>query len=329
MSLAPRDLGVMVVDDDPAIRRLIRKILEDDGFRVAECSTGREAEERLFVESWNILLLDLHLGDLDGSTLCHAVKENPLLAGRHVIIVSADAETQKKVALLNDGADDYVTKPFAPAELVARVRAGARLIGMQKRLIDLNDTLSRSSRLDSLTQLYNHKYFQEKLAHEFEASARYGRPLSIAMIDVDSFKQVNDTYGHAVGDAVLEQLAKALVAETRSTDIASRYGGDEFALVRRETKLEAALHCAHRIGEATRAMRIEAGDAVVKVTVSIGLAALPHRRIATAKHMLEYADHALYRAKRNGRNQVQAWSRPAQPRPADEQSITHSTLSVV
>jgi two-component system cell cycle response regulator len=329
MHQAPRDLAVMVVDDDPAICRLIRKILEDDGFKVCLCATGTEALKRLFEEPWDILLLDLHLGDIEGQTLCEAVKKDPRLAGRHVIIVSADADPLQKVALLNTGADDYVTKPFHPAELVARVRAGARLVGLQQRLLVLNDTLSHSSRLDGLTALYNHKYFQEKLALEFEASQRYGRPLSVAMIDVDSFKQVNDTYGHAVGDRVLELLAKALVAETRSTDIAARYGGDEFALILRETKLDAALHCSSRIVDATRLMRIETDDAAVRVTVSIGLAAIPHRRVVSAKHLLEYADRALYRAKRSGRNQVQAWGRPSTVRSVDQQSAGGVTLSVV
>ena len=324
-----RKLIAMVVDDDSSIRRLIRKILLDDGFEVGECSSGGEAMRRIFDEPWDILLLDLRLGDLDGKVLCHAIKTDERYAGRHVVIISGDADPLQKVALLDMGADDYVTKPFHPAELMARVRAGARLVEMQKKLIVLNEVLSRSSHIDGLTQLFNHKYFQDKIAYEYEAATRYERPLSVAMIDVDSFKRVNDTYGHTVGDRVLESIASALIAETRSSDIAARYGGDEFALILRETRIEAALHCANRIAQAVRALRFTVGDTALRVTVSVGLAALPHRRIGSARHLLEYADRALYRAKRNGRNQVQAWGRPPAPQLADEGSATRVTLNVV
>lgn len=319
----------MVVDDDRMIRRLMRKILQDDGFEVRECSSGAEASAELFAQPWHILLLDLRLGDMDGKDLCRAVRGNEKLMGRHVIIISADSDPLQKVALLDLGADDYVTKPFHPAELVARVRAGARLVEMQNRLLALNETLSRSSKCDSLTQLYNHKYFQETTLFEFEAAVRYERPLAVAMIDVDSFKEVNDEYGHRVGDRVLEAISAALIAETRSSDIAARIGGDEFALVLRETRLEAALHCAQRIGQAAREIRIEGEAHPPRLTVSIGLAALPHRRIGTARQLLEYADRALYRAKRNGRNQVQAWGRPPLPRPGSVHAARTATLSVV
>jgi diguanylate cyclase (GGDEF)-like protein len=200
---------------------------------------------------------------------------------------------------------------------------------MQRRLVTLNETLAHSTNLDGLTQLFNHKYFQEKLLFEYEASLRYGRALCVAMIDVDSFKHVNDKFGHGIGDRVLEEVAKILLLETRSSDIAARYGGDEFALILRETRIDAALRCAKRIAIAARSLRIEVDDAQVKTTVSIGLAALPHRRIVSARHLLEFADRALYRAKRNGRNQVQAWGRATLPRPADEQIARSATLAVV
>ena len=329
MGGACRKLIAMVVDDDASIRRLTRKILLDDGFEVAECSSGVEAMRRMFEEPWDILLLDLRLGDLDGKVLCHAVKADERFAGRHIIIISADADPLQKVALLDMGADDYVTKPFHPAELTARVRAGARLVEMQKKLLVLNEALSRSSNIDGLTQLFNHKYFQEKIAFEYEAATRYERPLSIAMIDVDSFKRVNDTYGHTIGDRVLESIAGALIAETRSSDIAARYGGDEFALILRETRIEAALHCADRIANAVRSLRLTIGDMALHVAVSVGLAALPHRRIGSARQLLEYADRALYRAKRNGRDQVQAWGRPPAPQPATERTVTRARLIVV
>jgi diguanylate cyclase (GGDEF)-like protein len=326
---SPRNLAVMVVDDDAAIRRLTRKILQDDGFEVIDCASGLEAQTRLFAEHWDILLLDLDLGDINGRTLCEAVKRDPRQASKFVIIVSADSDPLQKVALLDTGAEDYVTKPFHPAELVARVRAAARLLEMQRRLVTLNETLAHSTTLDGLTQLFNHKYFQEKLAFEYEASLRYARSLAVAMIDVDSFKHVNDKYGHAIGDSVLEQVAKVLLAETRASDIAARYGGDEFALILRETRADAALRCANRIAIATRALRVDVDDGQVRATVSIGLAAIPHRRITSARQLLEYADRALYRAKRNGRNQVQAWGRPTLPRPAEEQIARSATLSVV
>jgi two-component system cell cycle response regulator len=304
MSPAPRDLIVMVVDDDPAIRRLTRKLLEDDAFVVVESASGAEAMQKIVEERWHILLLDLNLGDLDGATLLKKVKSDEQFVGRHVIILSADADPLKKVALLDLGADDYVSKPFHPAELVARVRAGGRFVDLQRKLIALNSE-------DGLTHLFNHKYFQEKLALEFDSSLRYTRPLSIAMIDVDDFKHVNDTQGHAGGDRLLETIAKALLEHTRSSDVAARYGGDEFALILRETSIEDAIRCANRISDAVRDLG---------VTLSIGLAALPHRRITKARQLLEYADRALYRAKRSGKDQVQAWGRSPSARPIEAAS---------
>ena len=296
----------MVVDDDPSIRRLTRKLLEDDGFQVIESASGRDALQKIGDSTWHILLLDLNLGDLDGTTLCQKVKADERFVGRHVIILSADSDPMKKVALLDLGADDYVSKPFHPAELVARVRAGGRFVELQRKLIAINSE-------DGLTHLYNHKYFQEKLALEYESAARYGRPLSIAMIDVDFFKDVNDSQGHASGDLVLQTIAHALLAETRSSDVAARYGGDEFALILRETKIEDAIRCANRISAAVRKFG---------VTVSIGLAALPHRRITSARQLLEYADRALYRAKRSGKDRVNAWGRPSALMFLDETAAT-------
>jgi diguanylate cyclase (GGDEF)-like protein len=144
------------------------------------------------------------------------------------------------------------------------------------------------------------------LLRAFEESARYQRPLSLAIVDLDFFKKVNDTYGHATGDEVLKTISKIFQQSIRTTDLAARYGGEEFALMLPETTLHDAMNFAEKIRELVQEMQIETQAGTISATVSIGVATVPHPRIHSPKELIVAADKALYRAKKNGRNQVQA-----------------------
>jgi diguanylate cyclase (GGDEF)-like protein len=207
---------------------------------------------------------------------------------------------------LDLGADDYITKPFKPAELLARIRAGKRIVDLQKELIASNIRLELLSITDGLTQLYNHRYFQEEFARKFEESARYLRPLSLALIDIDFFKKVNDTYGHAAGDQVLRDVARMFRESTRASDLAARYGGEEFAVLMPETELEDACTFADKVRLTIEAQAIHTDFGDIPVTVSIGVANFPFTKLSSPRQLVDAADKALYRAKRGGRNQVQA-----------------------
>jgi diguanylate cyclase (GGDEF)-like protein len=300
---------VVIVDDDAAIRRLVKLYLTRSGYETFEFATGDEARAELQSLPWDLVILDRRLPDMDGVVLCHELKSNPEFKARYIILLTGEAEQEDKVLGLDLGADDYITKPFQPPELLARIRAAKRIVDLQKELMESNKRLELLSITDGLTKLYNHRHFQDELARAFEESERYGRPLSLAIVDLDFFKKVNDTYGHAVGDEVLKAVSRIFQESIRSTDLAARYGGEEFAVMMPETDLSEALVFAEKIRGLVENLPVQTAAATIPVTVSIGVGNVPHSRIHTAKELVVAADKALYRAKRNGRNQVQAEKR--------------------
>jgi two-component system cell cycle response regulator len=300
---------VAIVDDDPAIRRLVRLYLTRSGYVTFELATGEEARAELLRALWDLAILDRRLPDMDGVVLCQELKANPALKSRYVILLTGETEQEDKVMGLDLGADDYITKPFQPPELLARIRAAKRIVDLQKELLETNKRLELLSITDGLTKLYNHRYFQDELARAFEESQRYQRPLSLAIIDLDFFKKVNDTYGHAIGDEVLKAVSRIFQQSIRSTDLTARYGGEEFAVMMPETDLSDALVFAEKIRALVEDHPVHTQAGTITATVSIGVGTVPHGQIHTAKELIVAADKALYRAKKGGRNQVQGEKR--------------------
>ncbi len=213
---------VAIVDDDPAIRRLVRLFLKRSGYETVEFGMGEEAKEQLPKIAWDLAILDRRLPDMDGVELCRQLKSEPELRNRYVIMLTGEDEQEDKVQGLDLGADDYITKPFQYPELMARIRAAKRIVDLQKELLESNRRLELLSITDGLTKLHNHRHLQDELSRAFEESARYQRPLSFVIVDLDFFKKVNDTYGHAVGDDVLKAISKIFQEAIRSTDLAAR-----------------------------------------------------------------------------------------------------------
>jgi len=298
-----------VVDDDAAIRRLVRLFLNRAGYVTFECTTGEEARAALLGQPWDLAILDRRLPDIDGAVLAHELKAKTELRSRYIIMLTGEDEQEDKVQGLELGADDYITKPFQYPELLARIRAGKRIVDLQKELLETNKRLELLSITDGLTKLYNHRYLQDELARAFDESQRYQRPLSLAIVDLDFFKKVNDTYGHAIGDDVLKCVSRMFHESVRSTDLVARYGGEEFAVMMPETELDDATTFAEKIRSLIEQSPVETQAGPLNVTVSIGVASVPHSRIHHAKELVVAADKALYRAKKNGRNQVQAEKR--------------------
>jgi diguanylate cyclase (GGDEF)-like protein len=302
----PTPFTIAVVDDDAAIRRLVRLFLNRAGFETFECTTGEEARQALNTRPWDLAILDRRLPDMDGVVLCQELKSNPAFRTRYVIMLTGEDEQEDKIEGLELGADDYITKPFQYPELLARVRAGKRIVDLQKELTETNKRLELLSITDGLTKLYNHRHLQDELARAFEESRRYQRPLSLAIIDLDFFKKVNDSYGHAIGDEVLKSVSQTFRESIRATDLAARYGGEEFAVMMPETELQDAVIFAEKIRTLIESLPIETHAGSIHATVSIGVANVPHSHLRTPKELIVVADKALYRAKRGGRNQVQA-----------------------
>ena len=300
---------VAIVDDDPAIRRLIHLLLTRSGYDVLEAASAAEARALFHEQPWDLAILDRRLPDLDGIILCHELKSNPEFRPRYVIVLTGEDEEHEKILGLDLGADDYITKPFHQAELLARIRAGKRIVDLQKELVASNKRLELLSITDGLTNLYNHRYFQEELAREFDASIRYQRPLSLAVIDIDFFKKINDQFGHASGDRVLKEVAEIFKRSVRSSDLVARYGGEEFAVMMPETLLDDGMQFAEKIRSLVESQPIATGTESIPVNVSIGVSALPHTKVVTPKDLIVAADKALYRAKRGGRNRVESEQR--------------------
>jgi two-component system cell cycle response regulator len=297
---------IAIIDDDAAIRRLVQLFLRRAGFDTVEYGSGEEARHELHTVPWDLVILDRRLPDMDGVVLAQELKSTPDFRTRYIIMLTGEAAQEDKVEGLELGADDYITKPFQYPELLARIRAGKRIVDLQNELLETNKRLELLSITDGLTKLHNHRHFQDEVARAFDESERYQRPLSLAMMDIDFFKKCNDAHGHAVGDEVLKTVSRLFKESARSTDLVARYGGEEFAVMMPETELDDALVFAEKIRSLVETTAIPTQAGSLNVTVSIGVSSVPHSRIHSPKELIVAADKALYRAKKNGRNQVNA-----------------------
>lgn len=296
---------VVVVDRDATVRGSLTALLRQSGYAVLECDNAAEARKVLNEYPWDLAVVERSLRDGDGAALCHELKANPHFESRYVIVTLEEGEKDGSVEVLDRGADDFATKPFVAAELLAKIRAGKRIVDLGKKLLVLNKQLELLSITDGLTKLYNRRFFQDQLLRAFDQSFRYQRPLSVALVDIDKFKSINDTYGHSVGDRILEGVSTILAQSARSTDLVTRYGGDEFAIAAPETNASDAFQFAERIRLRVASMRMQVEDQDVEVRVSIGLSSAPDDEYRNAMQMIDAADRALYRAKQNGRDRVE------------------------
>jgi two-component system cell cycle response regulator len=220
-----------------------------------------------------------------------------------IVMITGEEKKEALYTALAAGANDFLRKPVDDIELITRAR---NLLELRMRQIDLakaNEKLYLLATTDQLTRLKNRRYFLEKLELEVERSRRYGRPCSVAIIDADRFKAINDTYGHDVGDKVLQALADALTAELRGTDLIGRLGGEEFAVLLAETDKATALEVCRRLIGRVREAAVMADDREVRFTVSAGVTEI--NPSDEADTILKRADRALYRAKQLGRDRCE------------------------
>jgi two-component system cell cycle response regulator len=301
---------VLVIDDSPDTHTLLALRLSSEGADIQGATDGKSGLLMARALRPDLILLDVDLPDLSGFAVCRALKGDPATSGIPVIFLTGTTETVAKVEGFDLGAVDYVTKPFEPAELRARVRAALRT----KRYVDL---LASRAEIDALTGLHNRAHMDRRLAESIAATARGGHHASIILIDVDHFKSVNDTYGHPFGDTVLQRVADAIASETRGEDVACRYGGEEFAIVLSATPGEAGREVAERILGSIRGISLKHRNKPVRVSASAGVASTELFGLGAADPaaLLLAADAALYEAKHAGRDRVcLARSRPDQGR---------------
>lgn len=302
---------ILVVDDHEDNVEVLRARLEARGYDVKGAMSGQEALD--IVKGWcpDMILLDVMMPDMDGLEVVRRLKADQNLPFIPVIMQTALDSTERMVAGLEAGADDYVTKPINFAELEARIRSLLRIKKLQqdlgereKELSQMNDRLLHISLTDGLTGVDNRRSLEQRLHEMFEHSMRLHEPIACIMCDIDHFKKVNDTYGHPAGDEVLKEFAQILRDEAREIDRVGRYGGEEFLLLLPGTVLDAAVTFAERLRERVDAHTFSFEGGTLQRTMSCGVAAWPHPRIHERESMLKAADDALYVAKNLGRNRV-------------------------
>ena len=282
-------------------------MLTKRGHEVILAQDGKAGFEAAKSEQPDVILLDLVMPVMDGYEVCEHLKADDRTRDVPIIMVTSKAEAADKVKGLEMGALDYVTKPFDEGELVARVNIHLRLRELYEAVQEQNRQLQEMANRDGLTGLYNHRYFHEQLSQDFLRAKRYHESMSCLLFDIDHFKKFNDTYGHQTGDLVLKALSNVIQRFTRQSDLAARYGGEEFAIVLYHTAVNAAREAGERLRQNVERNAVEDNGNVLRVTISVGIAAFPHENIHDAKQLIEYADQALYKAKENGRNRVEVF----------------------
>jgi diguanylate cyclase (GGDEF)-like protein len=241
---------------------------------------------------------------LDGLQLCRAIRAAQLPSYVYILILTGLDSTRDAVTGLKAGADDYVSKPTREEELVARLSAGRRILMLERSLRAANERIRLLTVTDALIGTFNRRYFDDQLPVAIAHAERYGRPLSLVFVDVDHFKLVNDTHGHRVGDEVLVEIGRRLLASVRAYDWVARYGGEEFAVVLPETDTDAAMILAERLRSSIADQKLSTSVGDLSVTASFGVASSRTVAAITPDALVGAADLALYRSKADGRNRA-------------------------
>ncbi len=301
-----RDFRVLVIDDSPGLRREVLALLDRVDFvaEAREASNGLEGFKKAVESPPDLILCDLIMPSVDGFKFLTLVRSRPELRDVPVIILTGEADVDTKIRGLELGASDYVTKPFDAGELLARIKVQLKIKALQDALKTSNDRLRVLSSTDPLTGLYNRRHFMGVLEREFERTDRYGTPLSFVMFDIDHFKRLNDTFGHQAGDDVLRELGRVVREAVRASDVAGRYGGEEFCVLLPHTEVEGAAEFARRLRLTVENHPFPAQGETLRVTASFGVAACPSAAVQRAQDLIGVADEALYQAKSEGRNRV-------------------------
>ena len=323
-------MAIVIIDDSISSQLLIKYFLEVEGYKDIVIADSARAAYKLLLgedgiggiaEKVDLILLDIMMPDIDGIEACRIIKQNERLKDVPIIIITAKTEREVLKSSFWVGAMDYIKKPIDDVEMLARVYSALRLktetdcrkarelelLQVKRQLEEVNLNLQQMSFIDGLTGVANRRGFDEVLQNEWNYGVLTQRPLSLVFIDIDYFKNYNDTYGHLMGDECLKQVASSLNnLFMRSRDIFARYGGEEFAAILPNTDMQGAMVVAERIRTEIETLMIpHASSAVNKyVTISLGVASIIPRGGGSPIILVTEADTALYHAKHEGRNRV-------------------------
>jgi two-component system cell cycle response regulator len=297
---------ILIADDDPVSCRLLGGLLNKWGYEVTAAHSGTEAWEVLQAnDAPRVALLDWIMPGLDGLEICRRVRARPSQPYVYIMLLTANDKVGNLVEGLESGADDYLTKPFHPQELRARLRVGSRMLELEGSLVEARENLRFKASHDALTSIWNRGAIIELLERELSRARRDGGSVGILLVDIDHFKRINDTRGHLVGDEVLRAITGRLKGEVRVYDGVGRYGGEEFLILLPGCDHAKLAAKAEQLVKMVERSSIGTSAGTVPVTISIGGVASGECPHAELNSYLRAADTALYRAKASGRNRAE------------------------
>jgi len=299
---------LLLAEDSPIEREMMQQFLQQGGYTVDCANDGLEAFAKITTNSFHILVTDWEMPGMNGTALCRRVREVDLSGYLYILLLTGHGSPELAVDALGSGADNFIRKPVNPPELLAHVNAGWRIVQLERSLRSANEHIRQLTVTDALLGTYNRRYLDEELSNEVDRARRYDHSLSAVMVDLDHFKNVNDQYGHVVGDEVLREVAgRARSAIRQGSDWIARYGGEEFVIVLPETPLAGAAATAEKIRAILAHTPVASTAGPLKVSASFGVSELvssaDSAKLAAAS-LLRRADEALYCSKLAGRNRV-------------------------
>ena len=287
---------ILVVDDTVTNLDILVDLLDE--YDVIDATNGKDALEIVEEENISLILLDIMMPDMDGYEVCKKLKENSSTKDIPIIFITAKTDEDSIEKAYDVGGSDYVTKPFQPKELISRVKK-------ELKLQELMDELKLLASTDPMTQLYNRRYFTNVTKHILGLAKRQEQPLSLIMADIDKFKNINDTYGHHIGDEVIVYLAEIMKKQQRESDIICRYGGEEFVILLPNTDLKNAKLIAENLRKTIETSSIDLeNNEKLNFTLSLGVSVVDVKNEDNIFEVLQRADEALYEAKESGRNKI-------------------------
>ena len=307
MRASLRGACLLTVEDSAFVRQALVRLLEAEGAEVSSAQDGVEALELMQMQTFDVVVTDYHMPRMDGITLLEDIRQGHDQASLPVILLSGSEGLDAVVQSLDTGANDFIRKPFEATELLARVRSAVHLARIAKRLDQMATT-------DALTDLFNRRHAMDRLEELSASARRHTVDYACIMLDVDHFKRINDTFGHASGDACLRAIASILRNAIRAEDTAYRIGGEEFLVICPMLGTGAAAKLAERLRQAIGSHTIMAEGRRIDLTVSLGVAGF-ESEMECGDDILRAADEALYEAKNSGRDAVRI-SRSTQLNPA-------------
>ena len=300
-------MKILIAEDNVVFRRILETNLVKWGYEIVTTQDGLEAWAALHAENApQLAILDWMMPGLTGVELCRKIRQERKEPYTYIILLTAKHGEDELVMGMEAGADDYITKPFRPAELKVRLRAGRRIIELQQELITAREMQRLKATRDPLTNLWNHAEIHRLLDLELFRAEREKTPIGVIMADLDHFKAVNDTHGHRAGDVVLRLVAQRMQAMIRPYDYLGRYGGEEFLFVLPGCEQSSAVAFAERVRRTVAGSGVDTSEGLIPVTLSMGVAVGGAGSRVDVAALVGAADAALYRAKNSGRNRVEA-----------------------